>query len=186
MSSSHLQPGDVKFLSNNLAILGCYNEEDGSGYLHCLLESFHPTYSRMRNGNYRIYLAKSLRLGAIPEIIKTNYRVEDLFYYYSDKTSGKRIFSIDDPYAVYQNASQYGVTLKPELLKLYAQFLRVSYRLFNVDLDLVEEYIDEDTQCPPTNIIKFSDEEYHLLIKPRGLRENSTKLRYSVLDTVVF
>lgn len=173
-----MQPGDVKFLSKDLAILGCYNEEDGSGYLHCLLESFHPTYIRMRNGNYRIYLAKSLRLGAIPEIIKTNYKIQDL-YTHESKSTNK--FSIDDPYSVYENASQYGVNLNPQLLKYYAKYMRVSYALYNTDLDLIEDYIDDSTDCPQTSIIKFSDEEYHLLIRVLKSPDKDF-LSYSVLN----
>lgn len=175
-----IEAGDVKILDTDLAILGCYNQEDGSGYIHCFLETFHPTYARMRNGNYRIYLAKSIRLGAAPEIIKTNFDPSDLHRF----PTKPKYFSAENPYAVYDNISRYGVSLRPELLKMYAKYLGTSYRLFDSNLDMIEEYFSEETKCPYTNIIKLSDHEYHLLVKPQKMKrgDDENVFRYTVLN----
>lgn len=170
----NLEPGDVKYLDNNIAVLGCYNKEDGSGYIHCILQTFHPTYSRMKNGNYRIYLAKAVRLGAIPEIIRTNFKVDDLKKYRQEK-----YFSINNPYTVYKNASEYGVSLRPELLKMYAKYLKISYRVFDANLDVIDQYYSEENKCPYMNVLKTSDNEYHLLVRMH--RDN----HFSVLDVPI-
>ena len=180
-SKMYVEHGDIKYLDENLAILGCYNQEDGSGYIHCLLESFHPTYVKTRSGNYRIYLAKSIRLGAIPEIIKENYKPEDLTKY----RPGQRNFYIENPYSVYTNASSYGSPLRPELLHYYANYLGVSYRLFDANFDLIQQFKVEG--CPYTNIFKPSDDEYHLIVRLRRSKRDDppNTVRYSITDVII-
>lgn len=155
-----VKPGVFMPLEGNSGILGCINEHDGSGFIHALLETYHPAYARLLSDQYRTHLAKSVRIGALPSILRTRFGSNPLC------ADGCR-----EARSLFNRAIAYGSPLPQTLLADYAKYLGVSYRLFDADLFMIEEFTppDSDVQVrqgneKTCNIITTADDEYHLLV----------------------
>ncbi len=168
-----VRPGVVSKVSDKGGILGCINEHDGSGYLHALLEAYHPGYSRLRSDHYRTNLAKSVRIGALPSLLRARYGTDPLC---KEGCAEAR--------TLFNSAVAYGSPLPGVLLRDYAQYLGVPYRLYDANMQLTEEYDPPGKRITPCHIIAVSEEEYHLVVRllpsKRGDKENT--VRYKVLD----
>lgn len=157
-----------------IAILGCINEHDGSGFIHAMLHACHPAYAQISSPYYRTHLAKSVRIGALPSVLRI-LREEGI---------GRA-----DEMLIFNTAIAYGSPLPIKLLRPYAEYLGVRYRLYNAALELIEESeaVNTDREAKKQssssycNIIMTADDEYHLLVRTvpsvRGDKPGSVRFR---------
>jgi hypothetical protein len=168
-----VRPGVVAKISETGGILGCINEHDGTGFIHALLQSYHPGYSRMKSDQYRTNLAKSVRIGALPAVLRARYGSDPLC---KEGCSEAR--------AVFGQAVSYGSPLPPLLMKHYAEYLGTPYRLYDSNFQLIEEYEVPEHASVPCNIITTDEDEYHLVVRlaasKRGDKEGT--VRFKILD----
>lgn len=171
-----VRPGVVAKLSDTAGILGCINEHDGTGFIHALLEAYHPGYTRMKSDHYRTNLAKSIRIGALPHVLRSRYGTDPLC---KEGCNEARI--------LFGKAIAYGSPLPSALLKNYAEYLGTPYRLYDANFELIEEFDTEDSKVTPCTIMMTNDDEYHLIVRlipsKRGDKENT--VRYRVLERVI-
>lgn len=167
-----VMPGIVTPLSPDSGILGCINEHDGSGFVHALLEACHPAYSQLRSEHYRTHLAKSVRIGALPTILRDRYGADPLS---SQRSSESK--------AVFNQAVAYGSPIPSILLRNYAEYLGVSYRLYDADLELMSEY-EAPSGKTPCHIIATTEDEYHLIVRllPRRRGDKNGSVQFRVFD----
>lgn len=164
-----VQPGVVSLLnSGDIGILGCINKHDGSGFIHALLEAYHPAYAKLNSQHYRTHLAKSIRIGALPAVLRSRYGSEPLCA--NGCLEARSLFN---------SAIAYGSPLPSELMRDYAQYLGVAYKLYDASLDLTEEYFPQSYDKKPCHIVMLSDNEYHLLVKIVSSQKG--KVRYEIL-----
>jgi len=174
-----VKAGVVSRISDSQGILGCINEHDGSGYIHAMLEAFHPSYSRTENAHYRTNLAKSVRIGALPSVLRSRYG--------SDPLCAK---GCSEARAVFNLAIAFGSPLPAILMHNYADYLGVAYRLYNAELQVIDDFLTTSTGITPKsvcNIIATTDDEYHLLVKilPSKRGDSEDRVRFTVLDAAV-
>jgi hypothetical protein len=168
-----VKPGVIFKLSPTVGILGCINEHDGSGYLHALLEAFHPGYARLRSDHYRTHLAKSVRIGAVPFVLRARYGADPLC------TEG-----CADARMQFNKAMAFGSDLPEVLLKNYAEFLRVPYQLHDANLKVIDEYFPPGKNTTPCHIIMTTEDEYHLLVRLIPSAKGDV-IKFRVLDSAI-
>ncbi len=168
-----VRPGVVAKISEKGGILGCINEHDGSGFIHALLEAYHPGYSRLQNDNYRSNLAKSVRIGALPEILRTRYGVDPLC---PQGCAEARL--------LFNKAIAFGSPVPPVLFRSYAQYLGVPYRLYDANFVLRDQYDPPGKVTTSCHIIAASEDEYHLIVRLLPSRRGDPKgvVRYRILS----
>lgn len=169
-----VRPGVIARLTPHSGILGCINDHDGSGFIHALLEAYHPAYAREQSDHYRTHLAKSVRIGALPAILQARYGSKPLCA--KGCTESRSLFN---------QAVAYGSPLPGTLLRDYAEYLGVAYRLHDADLQLIEEYSPEGRQrITPCHIVMAAEDEYHLIVRlfPSKRGDKQGTVRFRVLD----
>lgn len=170
-----VRPGVVAKLSDKAGILGCINEHDGTGFIHALLEAYHPGYAAMKSDHYRTNLAKSVRIGALPDVLRARYGTDPLC---KQGCNEARI--------LFSQAVAYGSPLPAPLLKTYAEYLGTPYRLYDANFKLIEQHVPRDSKVTPCSIVMTNEDEYHLLIRivpsKRGDKENT--VRFRVLEPI--
>lgn len=164
-----VQPGVIVKITDKEGILGCINEHDGSGYLHALLEAYHPGYARLQSSYYRTNLAKSIRIGALPTILRTRYGSDPLCR--EGCTEARTLFN---------KSIAFGSPLPEVLLQDYAQYLGVPYQLYDADFKLIEEYNPPGKKIAPCRIISTTEDEYHLVVKILS-QKSPGSVKYQIL-----
>ena len=166
-----IRPSVISILPNrrDVGILGCINEHDGTGFLHALLWAYHPGYSRQISPYYRVHLAKSIRIGALPSILRQRYGDRPLC-----------AAGCAESRSLFNKAIAYGSPLPEELNQDYAKFLGASYRLYDADLRLIESY-NSPTARVPCHIIMTNEDEYHLLVRV-AKRDSEDAINFKILD----
>lgn len=164
-----VQPGVILKVSDSEGILGCINDHDGSGYLHALLEAYHPGYAKINSAYYRTNLAKSVRIGALPAILRSRYGSDPLCR--EGCTEARTLFN---------KSVAYGSPLPEVLLQDYAKYLGVPYKLYDAEFNLIEEYDPPGKKISPCRIISTTEDEYHLVVKILP-QKGKDSLKYQVL-----
>jgi hypothetical protein len=172
-----VKAGSIKVIPDHkkFGILGCINEHDGTGFLHAILLAYHPGYSMYKSEYYRTNLVKSVRIGALPEILKTRYG--------TDTTLSPA--AAEESHRLFGQALAYGSSLPETLNRDYAAYLGVSYRLVDADISIIDEYYapGAKTHC---DIFTPTDDEYHLIVKFKSSKseDKPNDRRFQILSSI--
>lgn len=192
----YVKAGTVKLIDESYGILGCINENDGGGYIHALLNSYHPGYSQINQANYRIHLAKSIRIGALPKILKEYYGTDSLYVKEADTKKGflrrpgeyvsEQKRKDNESKLLFSLSVSHGTSLPDFMLPYYADFLKVPYVLHDANLNVIDykELPEGREYIEPCHIVKVTDSEYHLLVKLILSQQDDRvgTIRYKILD----